>query len=70
MDHGRPAWLLVNAGRLRRREVYIRVGEVRATDQGLQLACDREEALGSASGEQAGRLKRWSETGEDAALAG
>jgi hypothetical protein len=66
VDHGRPAWLLVNAGRLRRREIFVQVEDVDWRDGSLHLARERDEALLPTAGEQALRLRRWSEQGEEA----
>jgi uncharacterized protein YrrD len=67
VDHGRPAWLLVNAGRIRRREVFVPVKGVVFVHGALHVDCDREDVLTLTSGEQARRLQRWSETENDAA---
>jgi hypothetical protein len=64
VDHGRPAWLMVNAGRWRNRQVFIRVGDVDFTGGSLNVGCHRDEALRSLSGEDARRLRRWSEPEE------
>jgi hypothetical protein len=65
VDHGRPAWLLVNAGRIRRREVFVSVEDVVFAEGALHVDFDREEALTLTSGEQARRLRRWSETSDE-----
>ena len=65
VDHGRPAWLLVNAGRIRRREVFVSAEAVVFVDGALHVEQEREEILGLSSGDQARRLRRWSEARED-----
>ena len=65
IDRGRPAWLLVSAGRIRRREIFVPVEAVASVDGALRVSCDRDEVLTLTSGEEALGLRRWSRTTEE-----